>query len=362
MSLSLFCLLAGLLYARAATEAQEQPTDDPAVAEQWDEAMSLFEDGELRKAWTMANRIVASHPDQAHPALLLKYLITVEKGDAEVTRKLGQSMWATFQDDPDMLVSAALAIVDLEAPGAEELRLAEKMAGRANELAGGKDYDVLGTLAEVYLAERRFDQALASVDALQARAGDDGNDDAVHWAHTLRFEALVKKKDYAAAQTCGEQLLAATKDDSELIGDIFQILLEEEDTVPKDLELAEKLITRAGEITVEPEARKVLQQVRVLILLRKEDHRTLNALGDLMIRKPEPDPYQLIMVAEIIVSGEEPPESMVALAERLLLRANDATQGRDPEILTLLADFYHASGQLEKAIEMQTKALEQAQE
>jgi thiol-disulfide isomerase/thioredoxin len=97
------------------------------------------------------------------------------------------------------------------------------------------------------------------------------------------------------------------------------------------------------------------------LLLQKKDYPAAWELGKKLVETFKDKPEMLNGLAWMIVSPEQPVEKPdLDLAEALASRAAEVTKGENGGVLDTLARVYFAKGDIDKAIETQTKALSKA--
>lgn len=131
-------------------EALGQQLNAAAQAGDWDKALKIVD--ELAKlSPMMATRM----------SVIRFHILLQEKHDYDAAYKhAGQLLEGSAKDEPAALNEMAWAILAAEGVEKRDLSLAQKLAGRANELTEGKQPQVLDTLAKAHFEQGRVDEAI----------------------------------------------------------------------------------------------------------------------------------------------------------------------------------------------------------
>ncbi|MGA2497969.1 MAG: redoxin family protein [Tepidisphaeraceae bacterium] len=125
----------------------------------------------------------------------------------------------------------------------------------------------------------------------------------------------------------------------------------------------DKALDLIGEIVkANPDAAGDLLAMKFDVLMKKKDYDAAYKLGDKLLDKLKDEPEALNELAWSIATEEGIEKRDLDLAEKLAVRAVEASKGEDGAILDTLARVYFDKGQVDKAIEFQTKAVAKASE
>jgi thiol-disulfide isomerase/thioredoxin len=127
-----------------------QAVNQAVGAKHWDEATAKLED--LRKLLPQDDPMIYDN---------LKLNILLGKGDYESAYKVMASLSEANLKNSELQNELAWRLVTDKSIKQPDLKLAETLATRANEAAGGKDSNILDTLARVKFMQGRHDQAVA---------------------------------------------------------------------------------------------------------------------------------------------------------------------------------------------------------
>jgi tetratricopeptide (TPR) repeat protein len=204
-----------------------------------------------------------------------------------------------------------------------------------------------------------YDQALKSADKALAcpKTGDD--DDAHWWAQLSKREIFRKKNDYVAAEASGKQLIEVSKNDEDQFEAAFVSLVPDkaDEMTKADLALAEKLLEYAGTVVTDAGVKTKLQEMQFGLLILKKDYPAIHGRVEQILKTPNIETDALVEFAGLLLAEEKPDKAMLALAEKVMVRANEITKGQEAELLAGLADIYAMQGNWTNATETLTKAL-----
>jgi thiol-disulfide isomerase/thioredoxin len=162
-----------------------------------------------------------------------------------------------------------------------------------------------------------------------------------------KFDVQKAAKEYAEDQKLGAQLRPV------------QIALSQA-MAKKDWATAEAKMNEA--LALLPEDKKsTMNFTRWNILLGKKDYAAANKLAEQMSETQKDNAEFQNMLAWRLVSDKTIENPDLALAEKFALRANDATQGKNANVLDTLARVRYLQGKKEEAIKLQEKAVELAE-
>ncbi len=124
----------------------------------------------------------------------------------------------------------------------------------------------------------------------------------------------------------------------------------------------EKALTKADElIALDPQMMSQIAMMKFdLLLTEMQDYKRAYAYGAEMGNMYKDNSMILNAVAWTIVDTEGLKERDLDLAQRLATRANELTKGEDAAILDTVAHVHFAKGEVDKAIEVQEKAVAHA--
>ena len=108
---------------------------------------------------------------------------------------------------------------------------------------------------------------------------------------------------------------------------------------------------------VDPGQAGALVALRFNILLKAERYDDAYALGDKLLEQLKDSPEMLNDMAWTIVDDESVKKRDLELAAKLATQANTAADGKDGAILDTLARVHFEKGELDKAVDLQKKAI-----
>jgi len=127
----------------------------------------------------------------------------------------------------------------------------------------------------------------------------------------------------------------------------------------KDWDKAEATLAKIDKIL--PESQKVgLATIRVKVLLEKGDLKGASQLAEQTSDAHKDDVRLQATLAWIITTQGNTNATDLNLAQKLASRANDISEGKNPSVLDVLARVNFLQGHKDKAIELQTAAVQKA--
>ncbi|MCE9548558.1 MAG: redoxin family protein [Planctomycetia bacterium] len=292
---------------KAAAEADAETK----VQEQLAKAM---EEGDL----AALDKIAKEYP-QIMPAEMLakiKFEVLKQKKDYAAVIALGKELCDSQKDNAELLNEIAWTMVDPENPiDKPDLDLALKAVQRANEITKGERFEILDTLARVLFTRGDVKKAIEMQTALVVKADEEHAEDA-------------KKSlaEYKAKQTGA----AEPKSPAE----------------PKAPATAATPDAPAAAKEGQAESGPVLAAAINRALEKKEYRDNPNILN--------------LMAWSLVDPENTPAKPDLDLALKVATRANELSKGESAEIMDTLARIYFNRGDVDKAIEWQTKAVDKS--
>lgn len=113
-------------------------------------------------------------------------------------------------------------------------------------------------------------------------------------------------------------------------------------------------------LKLEPAAATKAGLTKFLLLLRMDEYEKAYAMNDELFKLYNNDSETLNEISWTIMDDEDIAKRDYPMSMKFALRANEVAKGEDPAILDTLARAHHDKGELDKAIELQRKAVEKA--
>jgi thiol-disulfide isomerase/thioredoxin len=174
----------------------------------------------------------------------------------------------------------------------------------------------------------------------------------VAWiGHPMEMEEVLKG---VIAGTFDARKLAAQREEQEKIGGAINAAMQKQEY--------DKAIAGIDQlIKLHPDQANQFGGAKFQILLIKQDYVGASALGNQLAEAFKDEPAALNNLAWLIVDpsgGVKKPD--VALAEKLAARASEITKNQNAQFLDTLARVYFVKGDIDKAIEIENRAMEKA--
>ena len=141
-----------------------------------------------------------------------------------------------------------------------------------------------------------------------------------------------------------------------------KLLAEASEAIQKavDAKQWDEAMTKVGELEklMPEEDRPGANMMRFNILLQKEDYPAAYKLAAQVSEASKNDPELLNGIAWEIATNDKIKDRNLALAEKMAMRANEASKGKDPNVLDTLARVQFMNGKTDAAVQTEQKAVD----
>lgn len=331
-------VLAGRFDLRSATiDYEKQQKNEQERDTLWKEFQRLVRREQWEEADAALSKVEALMPEEDRDNLgTTRFQLLLNRKNYRAAYRLAERLSDAQPDDAGMQNRLAWTIATKEGLAERDLDLAEKFARRANEKMQGKDAEIMDTLARVLFLKGQKAEAID----LQAKAVEHAETERKH-----QFERNLN--DYKAGRVPNEVAIVS------LQRQIRNKIQEKEwDKAEAALAQLERVIPAAD--------RRDLGMNRFRILFGRQDYKAAYKLAGELSDARQDEPMFQNQLAWEIATNDGVKERDLDLAERIVRRGHEKTQGRNAEILDTLARVLFLKGQKQAAIEFQEKAVDNA--
>lgn len=180
-----------------------------------------------------------------------------------------------------------------------------------------------------------------------------GKDSTIQWiGHPMEMEAVLTK---IAAGTFDAKKEAAASDARNQVMEKLGEAMQKGDT-----DGALKILDEIAKS--DPDLGRELTGARYSILMQKKDFKAAYAMGDQLVEAYNENPQVLNEIAWTVLDSPGIETRDYDFCMKLATKANELTDGKNAAILDTLARAYFEKGDAAKAVELETKAVELADE